>query len=119
MNNTLCLMVFTALVFFRGLNWQFSAGLSAIAIKFSLSLSVSIFRSNSHFSHGVPHWYNSNRGWIRFQAHLCSKYDNYDIQKNDCIPIAAAFSGVHLWSIVLFFNISHFCLGKFCALEIT
>lgn len=26
MNNTLCLMVFTALVFAKGLSWQFSAG---------------------------------------------------------------------------------------------
>lgn len=26
MNNTLCLAVFSALVFFRGLEWQFSAG---------------------------------------------------------------------------------------------
>ena len=30
MNNTLCLMVFTVLVFARGLSWQFSAGVFSL-----------------------------------------------------------------------------------------
>ena len=74
MNNTLALGVFAALVYFRDLDWQFSAG-ELVLVSFSYHIHFFFpYRGDCDSSSRICSWYCCHYIWLWLQAYLLRKY---------------------------------------------